>query len=172
MQDTSESPLTIVLIADDTLSIAMLRRAVRAAGIACTLHRVPPTAGARAFLRPKTPGGARTAPDLVLCDFAATDAASCSTVRAVAFGRQRSPAPVVLLTTDASEAVLESGELDGGKATMFAARPLPFILGKLGGEGRRAFLGALTTLYQYGPILARHPRAFLRYGEGVTELSA
>lgn len=172
MPADSQSPITIVLIADDSYRIALLRRAVRDADIACTLYRIPLTAGARAFLRPKAPGGTTATPDLVLCDFASADDNVCRTVKAVAFGSQRSPVPVMLLTSAASEDLLDSGELDEGAATMFSARPLEFILRKLAGDGRRAFLRALATLYQYGPVLARQPDAFLDCGDGETELSA
>lgn len=165
-------PLAIVLIADDTYRTALLRRALRDAGVECTIHRVPLTTGARAFLRPKSPDGTAAPPDLVLCDFASVDANACRTVQAIAFGSQRSPVPVLLLTSQASEDLLDSGEIDGGAATMFAARPLEFIVRKLAGNGRRAFLRALATLYRYGPVLARQPDVFLDHGDGTTELSA
>ncbi len=172
MPRDSQSPITIVLIADDRYRIALLRRAVRDAGVACSIYRVPLTTGARAFLRQKSRDGSTVTPDLVLCDFASVDAAVCRAVKSVAFGSQRSPVPVVLLTSEASEAMLDSGELDEGAATMFSARPLEFIIGKLADGGRRAFLRALATLYQYGPILARQPDNFLHCANDEAELSA
>lgn len=172
MPANCQTPLTIVLIADDSYRIALLRRAVRDAGVACTIYRVPLTTGARAFLKPRSPNGAPTQPDLVFCDFATTDGNVRRTVQAIAFGKQRSPVPVVLLTSTASEELLDSGELDDGKATMFSARPLDFVIGKLAGDERLAFLHALATLYQYGPVLARQPDVFLDRGDHDVELSA
>lgn len=172
MPANSQSLLTFVVIADDSYRIALLRRAVREAGVACTIYRVPLTTGARAFLKPRSPNGTATQPDLVLCDFASTDASACRTVRAVAFGSQRSPVPVVLLTSKATEELLDKGELDEGEATMFSPRPLDFVMRKLAGDDRRTFLRALETLYQYGPILARQPDVFLEHGDHDTELSA
>lgn len=172
MPADNPSPITMVLIADDSYRIALLRRAVRDAGVACTIYRVPLTTGAPAFLKPKAPDGTAAAPDLVLCDFASIDANVCRTVKAVAFGSQRSPVPVVLLTSKASEDLLDCGELDEGAATMFSARPLQFVLQKLAGDGRQAFLRALATLYQYGPVLARQPDSFLDCSDEKTELSA
>lgn len=172
MPADNQSPLAIVLIADDSYRIALLRRAVRDAGVACTVYRIPLTTGARAFLKPKAPDGVPTTPDLVLCDFASIDTNVCRTVKAVAFGSQRSRVPVILLTSEASEELLDSGNLDEGTATMFSARPLEFIVSKLAGDGRRAFLRALATLYQYGPVLARQPDAFLHRGDDESELSA
>ena len=172
MPADSRSPLTIVLIADDNYRIALLRRAVRDAGIACTVYRVPLTTGARALLKPKSRDGSMASPDLVLCDFASVDSGVCHAVKAVAFGSQRARVPVILLTSEASEELLDSGKLDDGTATMFSARPLQFILSKLAGDGRRAFLRALATLYRYGPVLARQPDNFLRAGDDETELSA
>lgn len=165
-------PITIVLIADDSYRIALLRRAVRDAGVACTIYRIPVTTGARAFLKPKAPDGTTVTPDLVLCDFASTDANVCRTVQAVAFGSQRSAVPVVLLTSEATENLLDRGELDDGAATMFSARPLELVLRKLAGDSRRAFLRALATLNQYGPVLARQPDVFLDCGTDEEELSA
>lgn len=172
MPADNQSPITIVLIADDSYRVALLRRTVRDAGVACTMYRVPLTTGARAFLKPKSPDGSTATPDLVLCDFGSVDGNVCRTVKSVAFGSQRSPVPVVLLTSEASENLLDSGELDGGAATMFSARPLQFIFQKLAGNGCRAFLRALATLYQYGPILARQPDNFLHCGDDETQLSA
>lgn len=172
MPASKERPLTIVLIADDTYRTALLRRAIRDAGVACTIHRVPLTTGAPAFLRQKLPDGSTTTPDLVLCDFADIESGVCRTVRAVAFGSQRSDVPVILLTSRASEDVLDSGELDEGQATMFSARPLEFIVRKLAGDDCEAFLRALRTLYRYGPVLARQPDTFLDRCDDGTELSA
>ena len=172
MPANKKTPLTIVLVADDSYRIALLRRAVHDAGVACTIYRVPLTTGARAFLKPRSPDGAPSQPDLVLCDFATTDANVCRTVQAIAFSKQRSPVPVILLTSTASETLLDSGELDDGKATMFSARPLDFVIGKLAGDERRAFLRALATLYQYGPVLARQPEVFIDRGDDDAELSA
>lgn len=172
MPAATKRPLTIVLIADDTYRTALLRRAIRDAGVDCEICRVPLTTGAPAFLKRKLPDGSTTKPDVVFCDFADIDPGACRTVRAVAFGSQRSDVPVVLLTSGASEAVLDSGELDDGKATMFSPRPLDFVLGKLAGDDRDAFLRALQTLYRYGPVLARQPDIFLDNGDDLAELSA
>lgn len=172
MPADNRSPITIVLVADDSYRIALLRRAIRDAGVACTVYRIPLTTGARAFLKPKSPDGTTATPDLVLCDFASIDTGVCRAIKAVAFGSQRARVPVILLTSEASEALLDSGQLDDGTATMFSARPLEFILAKLASDGRRAFLRALATLYQYGPVLARQPDNFLRCGDDEAELSA
>lgn len=172
MPADARSPLAITLVADDSYRIALLRRLFLDAGAAATIHRVPMTTGARAFLKPQAPDGAERDPDLVLCDFASVDAEVCRAVQAVAFGSQRSPVPVILLTSSASEAILDGGDLDDGQATMFSARPLEVIVGKLTGPDRPAFLRALATLYQYGPVLARQPDYLLSHGDDLTRLSA
>lgn len=164
--------LSIVLIADDNYRIALLRRSLRDAGVACTIHRLPLTTGARAFLKPKAADGSTAPADLVLCDFSSIDSDSRRVIQAVAFGSQRSRVPVILLTSQEAETLLDSGELDDGLATMFSARPLEFFVRKLAGEDSRVFLRALATLYQYGPVLARMPDAFLDCGDDRTELSA
>lgn len=172
MRSDAEMPLNLCLIADDTFRIAMLRRAIKAAGIPCSITRVARTAAAVMFLKKKGPNGKMTEPDLVLCDFADVDKAACRSVSAIAFGSQRSRTPVLLLTSLLSETLLDSGELDDGQATMFAARPLELLLEKLAGDERSAFLHALAVLYQYGPVLARQPAHFLEIDDNRAELSA
>ncbi|MDX1515258.1 MAG: hypothetical protein R3288_00385 [Woeseiaceae bacterium] len=172
MADTAKPGLTLVLVADDAYRIAMLRGAIQAAGIAGRLQRVGRTQKTCEWLGSDARQSRKSSPQLVLYDFADIDERSRRVAEQLAFGDARSIAPLVLLTSPASEALLDSGELDQGRATMFAPRPLGAMLQKLAGADAAAFLQALATLYAYGPILARQPSRFLDNDDGATPLSA
>ncbi|NNC76743.1 MAG: hypothetical protein HKN77_02200 [Woeseiaceae bacterium] len=172
MSPSHSTPLQILLIADDKFRIAMLRRAIRDTDLKCSITRLAQTHTARAFLNSKQLTEGKQRPDLVLLDMGNDDASALKTASAVALGPGRSPVPVVLLTSAVTEALLQSGELDDGKSTMFSSRPLPLFLEKLAGGSRQGFLQALETLYQYGPVLARLPEHFFRSSDDSTQLSA
>ena len=154
-------PVHMVLIADDAYRVAMLRRLMRRLGVSGQLKRLAPTAKAKAYLQRQTPFENAPLPDLVLFDLAELRHCDRRLLSALVFGERRTTAPVVLLTSPATEAMLENGELDSGNATMFSPRKLKSFLTQLAGRHSDDFLKALTTLYQYGPILARQPARFL-----------
>lgn len=172
MPTKANNNLDLLLIADDAYRVAMLRDAIRKAGLNCTIRRLGQTKKASAYLGRVKPYENTPLPDLVLFDIADSDPSTVSIAKDIAFGKRRSEVPVILMTSPASESLLESGELDGGKATMFASRALETLLGKLVGRKRHGFLRALATLYQYGPILARQPARFLEHCDVPSQLSA
>ena len=171
MSDLDQN-LDVLLIADDSYRVAMLRQAMQQHGLSCTIRRLDQTKKASAYLKRMQPYENSPTPDLVLFDLAEPDDTAVDLLREVAFGERRSEAPVVLLTSPASEPMLESGEVDEGQSTMFAPRSLQTFLQKLVGSRRAGFLRALKTLYQYGPILARQPRHFLEKRDDLAQLSA
>ena len=171
MSKTPES-LDVLLIADDGYRVSMLRESMRQSGLSCTIRRMDQTRKASAYVRKLESYGKSPRPDLVLFDLAEPSEKTLEVLRDVAFGEQRSEVPVVLMTSPASEPLLESGEIDDGRATMFSPRALPSLLGKLVGSRRQGFLRALGTLYQYGPILARQPAEFLDRRDDYLQLSA
>lgn len=165
-------PLQILLIADDSYRIAMFRRAMKSAGLNCRISRLPQTRTARAFLNRKHLADGESRPDLVIQDFACDDKHALDTLTVLAFGASRSMVPVVVLTSPATEQILQSGELDDGQSIMFSPRPLDAFLKKLARDRSAAFIAAVTTLYRYGPILARLPQHFFESGDNSTQLSA
>lgn len=172
MPKQADSNLDLLLVADDAYRVAMLRRVMQQVGLSCTIRRLGLTKKASAYLGRLKPYENSPLPDLVLFDIAESDPATIEIARDVAFGKRRSQVPVVLLTSPASETLLDSGEFDGGETTMFSPRTLETFLKKLVGRRRNGFLRALCTLYQYGPILARQPIHFLERSEEPAELSA
>jgi len=164
--------LQILLLAENARRVSMLRQSFRDNDLSCGIKRIGHCKKASACLRRKPPYQSEQLPDLVLFDFAEADPESLALARDIAFGADRSPVPVVLMTSPETESMLETGELDDGEATMFTARALDNFLCKLVGRRRQAFLRALRTLYQYGPILARLPAPFLETVEQPEKLTA
>lgn len=155
----AEGELNIALIAEDAFRIAGLRECMRKTGLRCTIQRVAPTRKACACLARRKPFSGSAVPDLTLLDVAARPDDDFGLLKAVAFGRQRSKSTLVLLVGPTSEELLTRGELDGGKSTMFSPQSLHTFLAKLAGPRQQAFLRALSTLYQYGPLLVREPQS-------------
>lgn len=166
----AEKTLDVMLIADDAYRVAMLRQCMRTSGLSCTIRRMGASKKASAYLNRRQPYEKIPMPDIVMFDLAEMDPQMIDILQDVAFGEQRSSVPVVLLTSPSSESLLESGEIDEGRATMFSPRSLPTFLQKLTGRRRRGFLRALRTLYEYGPILARQPAHFLERRGDALEL--
>ena len=164
--------LQILLVAENTRRVSMLRKSIRDNGLSCGIKRIGHSEKASLWLRRNPPTPSEPLPDLVLFDFAEAHPDAVALARDIAFGADRSPVPVVLMTSPETETMLESGELDGGEATMFAARALDVFLRKLVGRRRQGFLRALCTLYQYGPILTPLPAPFLETIEQPDKLSA
>lgn len=164
--------LTILLIANNSYRIAMLKRMMCATGLECRLQVVEQSSIARARLRRVAPYNRSPLPDLVMYDLADPGEQSVAIVKDIAFGEHRSRTPVALLTSPTSERLLDNGEIDGGKAIMFSPRSLAPFLEKLVGPKRNAVLRAVRTFYQYGPFLIRQPDDFLGRTDDAVHLSA
>ena len=172
MATSTGTDLQILLLADNARRVAMLRNSLRDNGIRGGIKRVGQSDKAFEWLQRSSPPSSEPLPDLILIDFAEADEDAVAAARDIAFGPNRSPVPVVLLTSPETESMLESGEVDDGEATMFTARALDLFLRKLVGQRRQSFLRALSTLYQYGPILTPLPPPYLDTIEPPDKLSA
>ena len=172
MGSTTADDFEILLLADDAKRITMLRRSFRDNGLTCRINRLGLGKKAADFLHRQPPERPEMLRKLVLFDFAEASPQTLDLARDVAVGQDRSPCPVVLMTSPDTESMLEAGELDDGEATMFKARTLDTFLQKLVGGRRQNFLEALLTLYQYGPILARLPDEIVETVEQHEQLSA
>lgn len=172
MATSKGTDLQILLLADDTGRVALLRASIRDNGLSCGIKRIGYSDKASQWLRRNPPPPSEPLPDLVLFDFADASPDAVALARDIAFGADRSPVPVVLMTSPETESMLESGEIDDGEATMFTARGLDVFLRKLVGQRRQSFLRALCTLYQYGPIITPLPSTFLETNGQPDQLSA
>lgn len=165
-------PLDVVLIAEHANRVALLQRLMQQIGLNGSIRTLRPSAQVSAYLRKQSPYENTPLPDLVLIDVAEAEERITGLLWSIAFAKQRTSAPVVLLTSPTTETMLESGDIDSGDVTMFSPRTLTSLLQKLAGSHGDEFLEALATLYQYGPILARQPARFLKYRDTDTQLSA
>jgi CheY-like chemotaxis protein len=154
-QDTDR--INIVFIADQLGRAEMLRERLQDCHIRGHIQRLTPGNRAIQYVRQRGEFRRKVLPDLIICDFATPTTAKIGVLRDIAFGRQKVPVPVILLTSDKTEAMLEAGEVDGGKAVMFTPTTLDSFVEKLGSGDRGRFIKALNILYQYGPVLVDAP---------------
>ena len=59
------------------------------------------------------------------------------------------------MTAPGTEELLESGEIDGGEATMFSPTDIGVLAKKLAGRACQEVMHSMSVLNQYGPILIR-----------------
>ena len=78
----------------------------------------------------------------------------------------------MLLTSPASQQMLDNGDVDEHKSVMFSPTSLTCFVRKLAINKRSSFFRALDTLYQYGPILVRVPSAFVGFSHQDMAMSA
>lgn len=171
MQQT-ENGVNLVLIADNPGRASMLRDTMEDTGINGVIRRLAPGAPAIDCARKAGAYQKKTLPDLILFDYSEPDERNTSVLRDIAFSSERARVPVVLLTTPASQDLLDTGDVDGDQAVMFSPTSLKSFVSKLKLDKRKSFFRALATLYQYGPILVRIPDTAIQYEHYPTALSA
>ncbi len=132
---------------------------------------VSPTNRGLAAIRDLDAKGA-AAIDLILFDFSESTDRNFELAVQVACGPKRARIPVVLLTTPASEQVLEAREVECCDMTGFAPVLLEHFLDKVSKHSDKRFLRALELLYELGPILVRLPEELYGENRGYAELTA
>lgn len=169
---TRARDINLVLIAEDSGRASMLRDTMAQCGINGVIRRIAPGVAAIDCARSQGSYRDKPLPDLFFLDFTEPSEQSTAVLKAIAFGKQRTPVPVVLLTSAYSQDLLDSGGIGEESAVMFSPTSLSSFVRKMTAAKRASFFKALRTLYQYGPILVRPAEAALAYGRGVTALSA
>ena len=160
MQGTTND-LNLVLISDNPMGASMLRDAMQKSGIQGLIRRLPPGTAAISCARKTGLYANKAMPDLILFDYSAPDEHNTAVLRDIAFSGERARVPLVLLTSPASQQILDNGDVDEHKSVMFSPTSLTCFVRKLAINKRRSFFRALDTLYQYGPILVRVPSTFV-----------
>ncbi len=160
-----ENGVELVLIAERADRAAMLRDTMRKNGINGVIRRIAPCKAAIDCARKAGPYKQKSPPDLIIYDYSDPSEQNTAVLRDIAFCNERSRIPVVLLTSPASQDLLDTGEVDGDTAVMFSPTSLVSFVQKMQDNKRSGFFRALHTLYQYGPILVRMPDRFLAYGQ-------
>ncbi len=159
------SGMNILIISDDRHQSGLLRQAIEQRGIECGMRRIDATNAACNYIRRAAPRGDNVAPDLVLFDLTQSDPDKLQVLKRIAFGKRRSPAPVVILTSDVSEQVLDHAGVADGRSVMFEPAELSCFLKKMQEHHRDRFKRALGVMYELGPILVRLPRSFVNRPE-------
>ena len=149
--------INLVLIADNPGCAATLRDALEVRGINGTIRRVAPGGRAVECARHTGKFSGTDRPDLIIFDFAHPDDKTSSVLNQIAFCSDKADVPVVLLTSHESQELLDAGDVGDDKAIMFSPTSLSSFVGKMTKGRRDTFLGALRTLYSYGPILVSMP---------------
>ncbi len=164
MQGTTDD-LNLVLISENPMSASMLRDAMQKSGIHGLIRRLSPGTAAVNCARQSGAYANKQLPDLILFDYSVPDEYNTEILKKVAFSQDRARVPVVLLTSPASQDLLDKGDVDEHKAVMFSPTSLASFVRKLAADNRASFFRALDTLYQYGPILVRMPIAYLGFDQ-------
>ncbi len=147
----SEEKLNVILVSDQTSRIASLKRDLTAAGINAALVLQKPGPQTAQKLRRIDP--ATASPHLVLIDFTSDDKPGRRFLKSIAFGDRRTRAVIAILTSRETEELLQTGQIDGGDATMFSPITQATLLAKLSGARAPAVLRSMSVLNQYGPVL-------------------
>lgn len=160
MQDTGASDMHIVIISDDRHQSGLLRQAIEQRGMRCGMQRIEPSLrSGDAIRRLEAPGN--TSPDMVLFDLSHPDPEKLQALKRVAFGKRRARSPVVILTSDFSERLLEDAGVADSRSIMFEPAELSCFLKKMHEHRSARFKRALNVMYELGPILVRLPRSFV-----------
>lgn len=163
-------PIDIVLVADKKGRAEMLRIELEAAGVTGNIRRLDPAGGAVDCARQGGRYRHRPLPDLFIFDYSHPDEYKTTILIKIAFGSEKTKAPVVLLTSPDSTESLQAGEVDDGKAIMFWPTRLESFCKKLEPRNQNHLLKSLRTLYEFGPILLKTPEKILQ--EDARELAA
>ena len=125
------------------------------------MRRIEPTLAAGDAIRRLESASDAPAPDMVFFDLGRPDPDKLRALKRVAFGKRRARSPVVILTSDLSEHLLEGAGIADGRSIMFEPADLSCFLRKMREHRRARFNRALSVMYELGPILVRLPRSFV-----------
>lgn len=168
----NDEQIKLLLISDGGEKAAMLRQLMAKQGLQGEIRRMDPGRSAVACARRSGPYRGEPAADVVLLDFSAPDRKSMSVVKQIALGSSRLDTPVVLLTSEASDAALHSNELRFDEHSVFAPTSLGCFIRKMQQHSRHRFLRALAVMADLGPILVRLPGTLARQNGDDSVLSA
>lgn len=164
--------MNVLLISEMCGRAAMLRQVMEANGLSGEIRRMRPSKNAVAYAMRSGPFADMQKPDFILLDFSAPDRGCQFIVNEVAFRSPRLSTPVILLTSQDSEHLLQTDSFNSGDSNMFAPTSLFCFVRKMKQHSRGRFLGALSVMSDLGPILVRLPLSFLRQADDQPALIA
>jgi hypothetical protein len=154
--------VSLTLVSDRPDHASLFYDVFRQAKVSMELQRMIPGEKTLAIIRQSASSHSSAAPDAVFFDFTDPHEEGCAMLQKIAFGKNKAKSPVILMTSPESLLLLESGDIDGGGAIMFSPTGFVSFARKMRNNNRAQFFKALRTLYQFGPILVRAPRAMLQ----------
>jgi len=172
MQSKDQTTISVLMISAESDKAALLRQLMEQQGLCGEIRRVEPGRGAITVAGRNGPCSADAAPDVVMLDFSAPDKRTVAVLQQIARDRMHLPAPVILLTSPASEELLRSGNVKFDASRVFAPTSLPSFVRKMREHSRQRFLRALSVMANLGPILVRLPASLPEQVENKAALSA
>ena len=154
--------MNVLLVSDCPDKAAMLAQLMEQQSLSVNLHRMQPSRSAVDYARRSGRYRRVTPHHFILFDFSEPDKACLSTVSTIAFGANRAPAPLVLLTSPESESLLYSGRIERGDSCMFSPTSLNGFLRYMREHSVSRILHSLSILSDLGPVLVRLPGYFMR----------
>lgn len=154
---SSDDRLNILLIADNTDSIQVIRQALEASNTRCRLLMVGVGPSTLAYLRREGPYAEAPIPDLILFDVVDADAESLMVLKRIKGDPKFQSLPIVLLTNDDAGIALDDMQLGRNRYTAFSPVDLDSFLGALNAIQPNRFMHAISLLENFGFVLVRMP---------------
>lgn len=146
-------PVTLVLISEQQHRVACIKQDFKAIAGHVRLVVKPPTHKTISQVRRLDDGNKpRT---LLMLDYSQDSIPARHLLKTLAFGERRFDGMIAIVVSQATEGILENGELDSGQAIMFSSTDIRSFFSKLSGSGQEEILHSIRVLNQYGPVLIR-----------------
>ena len=153
----NEERLNILLIADNTDSIQVIRQALETSNTRCRLLMVGVGLSTLAYLRREGPYAEAPVPDLILFDVIDAEPDSIAVLKRIKSDPRFQSMPIVLLTNSESEATLDDIQLGNNRYTTFSPVDLESFLSALNAIQPNRFMHAISLLENFGFVLVRMP---------------
>jgi len=159
---SKHNEMNFLLISGDSQRSAKLLQIFEEQGIRGDMRKMRASKSAIACARRLGRYRQNSHHDMVLVDFAEPDDKTLAVVRDIALGSDRLDCPVILLTSEESEYLLEQNGAVNSWTNMFAPTSLACFLKKMRQHSQSRFLRALNVISNVGPVLVRLPIYFMR----------
>lgn len=153
----SEERLNILLIADNSESIQVIRQALETSNTRCRLLMVGVGPSTLSYLRREGPYSEAPVPDLILFDVVDSEPESITVLKRIKSDPSFRSMPIVLLTSDESEHTLDDMQLGRTRYTTFSPVDLESFLSALNAIQPNRFMHAISLLENFGFVLVRMP---------------
>lgn len=153
--------VNVVLISDRHDRTSLLKESLQRAGVVSSVTSVSPNKALLARARQSGVHKSDPLPHFFLFDYTNPTTSITDVLRQLAFGKLKTAAPVLVMTSPESQRYLDSGDIDGGKAIMSSPTGFHTLGRKLRFSNRPKYFKALRIFYEYGPILIRAPQSLL-----------